>query len=198
MERLVGLEASEIAWSSRGFFYGYAPPEVPHAERFGQRSIRFHAVGTEPASDRVVVPPANDKNASSSAMNPVAVTKDGTRLVVQTSGNWQRSTFAIVDLTKTDWTPVALAADAAIVVENAIYVRTQNEIGRIRGTNAMPEPVMAAPEELLDLDTMDARSSRRREGRRERRHRRSLGVCALGNGSGYCGYDQSCLSTVKR
>jgi prolyl oligopeptidase len=154
LERLVGLEGSEIAWSRAGFFYGYAPPDVPHADRFGQRSIRFHAVGTEQATDRVVVPPAHDKNASSSAMNPVAVTKDGARLVVQTSGNWQRSTFGVIDLTKSDWKLVALAVDAAIVVENDIYVRTQNEIGRIRAMSPTPERVMPAPAELLDLDTM--------------------------------------------
>lgn len=166
LERLVGFEGSEFAWTSGGFFYGYAPPGAPHAERFGQRSIRFHAVGTEQARDRVVVPPTNDKDASS-AMNPIAVTFDGARLLVQTSGNWQRSTFAVVDLTKSEWTPVEIVprkpngkVTAAIVVESAIYVLTQRddgtggEIGRLKANNAGPEPGMATPPELLDLDAI--------------------------------------------
>lgn len=153
LERMAGFEGSEVAWTKGGFFYGYAPPEAPHASRFGQRSIRYHAVGTEQTQDLVVVPPSNDENASS-AMNPIAVTKDGARLLVQTSGNWTSSTFAVVDLKKAEWRAVQIArADAAIVVENAIYVWA-GEIGRIEGTSPIPKTVMPAPPKTLDLDSI--------------------------------------------
>lgn len=176
MERLEGLEGSELAWAKTGFFYGYTPLDAPHAERFGQRSIRFHAVGTDQAKDRVVVPPTNDKNASS-AMNPVGVTKDGTRLLVQTFGDWQRSTFAVVDLTKNEWKPVELAPlepenriEDAVVVESAIYVVSRREdgtgeIGRIKGTTPAPESVMPAPPELLGLESVGPYAVVTRAGR---------------------------------
>lgn len=164
LERLNGLEGSEYAWTKGGVFYSYSPPDVPHAGRFGERSIRFHAVGTPQDRDRVVVPPDHDPNASS-AKNPIGVTKDGARLLVQTSGDWQRSAYAVVDVTKADAKPVAIASEnanvaEAIVVEDAIYVLSRREdgtgeIGRIRGASlrsATPEPVMPAPPELLDLE----------------------------------------------
>ena len=76
MERLDGFEGAEVVWAKDGFFYGFSPADVPHAGRFGERTIRFHALGTEQARDREVVPATHDAN-STGGLNPVEVTKDG-------------------------------------------------------------------------------------------------------------------------
>ena len=105
LEELDGIEASAVVWAKDGFFYTRTPPDAPHDSRFGRREIRFHRPRSAPASDRVVLPASGDRDASA-GVNPVAITKDGSRLVVRTRATWQRSEYGVVDLSKPSW-PVA-------------------------------------------------------------------------------------------
>ncbi|MBX3233856.1 MAG: S9 family peptidase [Labilithrix sp.] len=160
LEVVDGLEGSEIVWADKGFFYGYTPPAAAHADRWANREIRWHAVGAPRARDRVVVPATRDKDASS-AMNPIAVTKDGARLLVQTFGNWSRSTYALVDLAKPSWPLTELAAAGArvespVVVDDTVFAIVRADggadaIARFNAGSAEAEALAAASPELLDL-----------------------------------------------
>jgi len=155
LEEIERLEDAAIVWKDKGFFYAFTAPGE-HAERFGRREIRFHAVGTEQATDRIVVPATHDKNATSET-NPLAVTKDGTRLLVQTFGDWSRSTFALVDLTRPSWlvTPLVAHTDSPVIVENTVFAIVRdatNGIVRFKPGTAEPETLAPAPPELLELD----------------------------------------------
>lgn len=160
-DHLGGLENSDFVWApetggNRGFFYCFTPPGTPHAGRFGERTIRFHALGTSQEKDRVVVPADHDINASS-GKNPIAVTKDGKRLLVQVGGNWAGGTFAVVDLGRPDWSLTPLSVADAVVVEDEIYgiiryPETGADIVRIGQSPPTTTIVAHAVPGLLDLE----------------------------------------------
>ncbi len=157
LEALQGFEGSKIVWTKGGFFYAFTPPEVPHADRWASRDVRFHVIGKPQSRDRIVVPASGDKNASS-GMNPIAVTSDGTRLLVRTFGNWMKQTFAVVELTKPSAAALAIdGADDAVVIDDVVFAVTKSsessqEIRRLKARSTQWELVGRAGSQLLSME----------------------------------------------
>src|SRR5262249_10142498 len=119
-EELVGIEGSEIVWNGDGFFYAFTPVHAAHATRWSESRIRFHRLGHEQADDRDVVPPSNDKDATS-GMNPLGLTDDGRFLLVRTFGSWTTQRYAVVDLGGKEWKIHDVVTSSGVVTGSNVF-----------------------------------------------------------------------------
>lgn len=98
---LEGLEGSDVVWDEPrgGLYYTFTPADVPHAERFGAREIRFHRIGGPQREDVTIVPPSRDRN-EASGRNPLGMLGRD-HLLVRLRSAWDATTtYGVVDLGK--------------------------------------------------------------------------------------------------
>ena len=93
-----GTKYAGVDWSrdGAGFFYEWLPsdPAIPVDQRPGHTEVRYHTLGTDPASDPLIHPRTGDPETFLSA----ALAADGRWLVVTTSRGWLATDVHLRDL----------------------------------------------------------------------------------------------------
>jgi prolyl oligopeptidase len=121
---------------NRGFYYTWEPPvsdQVSISDRQGFAEVRYHKVGTPPASDPTIYPATHDPKGTVGAL----VSRDGHWLMVQVSHGFVSSDWYFRDLRKpsTAWTTLVAGADAEFDVtawRDQFYVVTNQAAPRYR------------------------------------------------------------------
>jgi prolyl oligopeptidase len=133
-----GTKYSGASWApdGRGFYYTFVPPvggAVTVADRPGRAEVRFHALGTDPASDPVVHPATGDAQTFLSG----GISRDGHWLVAHVQHGWSSTDVYVRDARVADapWqTLVAgVAANFSVSVwRDRFYVVTNDHAPRYR------------------------------------------------------------------
>ncbi len=109
-----GAKYASASWTppGDGFYYTWIPvdPSIPVADRPGWQTIKFHRVGEDPRTDRVVV----EKLGDPTTFQGVQLSKDGRWLVRTIAHGWGRNDVFFRDGRKPNgrWTPLAVGNDA--------------------------------------------------------------------------------------
>jgi prolyl oligopeptidase len=86
-----GGKYARPSWTpdGKGFYYEWLPvdPSIPVSERPGYTEIRFHALGTDPATDRVVHP----RTGNPSTFLGSSLSRDGKTLLATISRGWNEN-----------------------------------------------------------------------------------------------------------
>jgi prolyl oligopeptidase len=145
---LPGTKYSGASWTpdGRGFYYTYVPPvagEVTVAERPGFAEVRFHALGSDPASDPVIYPAT--RNAQTFVGGGISY--DGHWLLATVQHGWNSSDVYFKDARapEGEWRTLVAGVDANFSVDvwrDRFYVLTNDGAPRYRVFAVDP----AAPE----------------------------------------------------
>jgi prolyl oligopeptidase len=163
------IEGAKYAWpswtpSGNGFYYTWVPPvgSVSVADRPGYAEVRFHELGTDPKTDKVVHERTNDPETFISA----AVSRDGRWLVTTIEHGWTSSDVYFQDrlAAHPEWKPLVVGTDARydVSVDRGHFFVWTNEgapkyrvfrvdpahPGRDRWTEIVPERADATLESL--------------------------------------------------
>ncbi|WP_437821055.1 prolyl oligopeptidase family serine peptidase [Sorangium sp. So ce1078] len=133
------------AWSAKnnGFYYVKVPPvggPVSVAERPGLAEIRFHALGDDPARDRLVREPTRDPK----TFHQVNASKDGRWLIATVQHGWVSTDVYVQDLRggkKAEWRPLVQGQPHLYLVEphrDQLYVLTDDGAPNYRVLRADP------------------------------------------------------------
>ncbi|MGD9998807.1 MAG: prolyl oligopeptidase family protein [Ilumatobacteraceae bacterium] len=103
--RIPDTRAASVAWAidGSGFWYARYPPDDQY-----HRHIRFHRLGTDPASDDVVF----DRLPTDEAWPDVSISPDGAHLLVEVQVGWSRSDAHLLDIAAGAWTTIVEGVDA--------------------------------------------------------------------------------------
>ncbi|MBI5089241.1 MAG: S9 family peptidase [Actinobacteria bacterium] len=103
--RIPDTRAASVAWApdASGFWYA----RYPEGDQYN-RHIRFHALGTDPASDTVVF----DRLPTEQAWPDVSISPDGAQVLVEMQVGWSRTDVHLLDVASGTWTPVVEGIDA--------------------------------------------------------------------------------------
>jgi prolyl oligopeptidase len=97
-ETIEDARYATASWTpdSKGFYYVWLPkdPAIPVADLPGYQEIRYHALGTDPANDRVLLPALHDPT----KFLGVEVSFDGHWLVGTLSHGWRSTDVWFLDL----------------------------------------------------------------------------------------------------
>ncbi|MEY2936034.1 MAG: hypothetical protein RL033_6783 [Pseudomonadota bacterium] len=100
IDKIPGAKYANPTWTPdhRGFYYEWLPgdPEIPVSERPGRTELRYHALGTDPAGDRVVFPSTGDPETFLSG----GVTRDGRWLIVNVTRGWNQNDVYVRETSK--------------------------------------------------------------------------------------------------
>ncbi len=120
------------SWTPKGegFYYTSFPevPGVPVAERTGQSEIRFHKIGTDPKTDRLI----HEKTGDSGQFQNAGISRDGHWLLrIVSKGTGQATDVYYQDLRKRNraWKPLVVGVDAVFRVEvwkDQFYIHTND------------------------------------------------------------------------
>lgn len=95
--------------SADGFYYTYfpSPPQISAADRFGEAMVRFHRLGTDPASDRVL----HGKTGTAQRYPVAKLSRDGHWLTVTIAKGTDATDVYFKDARKLDgpWLPLAVS-----------------------------------------------------------------------------------------
>ena len=129
------IEGAKYAWPSwtarsDGFYYTRLPPAgvVAEADRPGYAEVRYHQLGSEPATDRLI----RARNGDPKTFVSAALSKTGRWLVLATEHGWTRTDIEVMDLRRargqeSSWVPLAVGRSARYDVEvdgDRFFVRT--------------------------------------------------------------------------
>ncbi len=109
-----GADDATASWtpSGDGFYYTWLPAKgaVPTADRPGYQEVRFHKLGSDPKTDKVV----RERTGDPKAFLNGGVSKDGRWLLVTVSHGWNRTDVQFMDLRakKPAWQDLAVGKDA--------------------------------------------------------------------------------------
>ena len=152
-----GAKYAAAAWNERGdgFFYTWLPvdPAIPVAERPGYAEVRFHRLGTDPASDPIV----HGRTGDASKFIGAATSQDGSTLFLSIQKGWLGNELYFKDL-HTGGAFVALATGfsahySAIAYRGSFYVLTDEGAPRWRVFKVDPKhPARSAWQELIAED----------------------------------------------
>ena len=115
-ERIANTEGAQPAWldDSSGFFYNQLTGKVDTPERYLDSQARFHRLGTDPASDPILMKRGLDPAVSFEKIQvPVILTSEGSPVAVLALGDVRQETrlltapLADAIAGKARWTPVA-------------------------------------------------------------------------------------------
>ncbi|HET6283068.1 MAG TPA: prolyl oligopeptidase family serine peptidase [Polyangia bacterium] len=131
--------ACSLAWlpDGKGFYYTRYPVagSVPAGEERYHRSVFFHALGTDPASDPKVFGEGRDLK----DWPDVTLSPRGRWLVVNVSQGWSRSEIFLIDRRRQRKTPpipvvqgIPAAFNVVEVLDGRLYVRTNQDAPRGR------------------------------------------------------------------
>ncbi len=137
-DRIEGTKYSGASWTpdDRGFYYTWVPPigdKVTVAERPGFAEVRYHALGTDPATDPII----HEATHNAESFIGGGISRDGHWLTVQIQHGWNSSDIYFRDArTKsTTWTPLVTGVDANFNVaiwRDQFYVHTNDGAPRYR------------------------------------------------------------------
>ena len=138
------IEGSKYAYPSwtpagDGFYYTWLPAlgAVPTADRPGYAEIRFHKLGSDPATDKIV----RDKTGDPKSLLAAELSKDGRWLVLTTQHGWTRADVEVMDLRgrksgdNGEWLPLAVGRDALYSVDvdrDRFFVHTNDGAPKYR------------------------------------------------------------------
>jgi prolyl oligopeptidase len=124
-----GAKYSYASWTPKGdgFYYTRLPvdPKIPTDQRPGYAEVRFHSIGTDPATDPLV----REKTGDPATFVGGWISKDGRFLFSQVSHGWSSNDAWFRDMTKksTEWTPISVGKDAQynpMSFKGRLYVAT--------------------------------------------------------------------------
>jgi prolyl oligopeptidase len=138
VDLIEGAKYADPSWTpdGSGFYYTWLPtdPKIPASERPGFAEVRFHRLGQDPKSDRVV----HEKLGDATRFINAGLSKDGRWLLLSISNGWTSNDLLLRDL-KTDdnapWVPVAVGKTAhygASVFHDRLYIQTDEGAPRGR------------------------------------------------------------------
>ena len=152
------IEGAKYAWpswtpSGDGFYYTWlpAPGAIATADRPGYAEVRFHALGKDPKSDRVV----REKTGDPKTFQNVYLAEGGRWLVLTVEHGWTSTDVYFMDLHAKAhaWVPLAVGQDAIYGVDvdrDAFFVRTNEGAPRYRIFRVDPaHPERAAWKEIV-------------------------------------------------
>jgi prolyl oligopeptidase len=135
------IEGAKYAWpswlpDSSGFYYTWVPPisaEVTVELRPGKAELRFHRIGTPPASDAVVYPATGDPRIFING----GVSRDGRWLIASLSRGWSSNDIYLQDrrAARPAWVPLVTGTDhnyAVTAWKDTLYVTTDEGAPRYR------------------------------------------------------------------
>jgi prolyl oligopeptidase len=135
------------SWTPKGdgFYYTWVPPlsdTVTPAERPGFAELRFHALGADPAKDRVV----HEKTGNPQTFLNGYASKDGHWLIATIQHGWNASDIYFRDLRKHDdaWHPLVVGKPFIYGVDvhkDVFYVTTNEDAPRWRVFRVDPRHV---------------------------------------------------------
>jgi prolyl oligopeptidase len=143
-----GAKYADPAWTPEGdgFYYTWLPtdPSIPAADRPGRAELRFHRVGTAPATDRRVREATGDPRTFLS----VDLSRDGRWLFAYVSHGWNSTDVFLRDLAGRDqpWRPLVTGRDALFSVQawrDRFFILTNERAPRfrvMRADAARPQP----------------------------------------------------------
>ena len=134
-----GGKYASASWTpdGSGFYYTWLPtdPQIPVDERPGYQEVRFHRLGEDPNTDRVVHGRLGDPTAFVSA----SLSRDGRWLVLSVQHGWSSTDVSFRDLSDPKqadrWTPLVVGTAAHWSVEafrDRFYVMTDDGAPRGR------------------------------------------------------------------
>ena len=139
VDAIAGAKYAVASWTpdGKGFYYTWVPPiskAVPVADRPGFAELRYHALGTDPAHDRVV----HERTGDAQTFLGGFVSKDGRWLFTVIQHGWNSTDVYVKDLAKkggNGWTPLVVGVDAIFDVtpwRDQFYVFTNDGAPRYR------------------------------------------------------------------
>ena len=143
-----GAKYADPAWTpgGDGFYYTWLPtdPTISVADRPGRAELRFHRVGSPPATDRRVRVATGDPRTFLS----VDLSRDGRWLFAYVSHGWNSTDVYLRDLKGNDesWRPLVVGKDALFFVHawrDRFYILTNEHAPRfrvMRADAARPQP----------------------------------------------------------
>lgn len=152
-----GTKYAGVSWTpdSKGFYYTWVPPvggEVTIADRPGFAELRYHRVGTDPATDAVVHPATRNPRTFLGG----GVSWDGRWLFAVVRHGWNSTDVYFRDLKKkgdTAWQPLVVGEPAIFEVtawRDRFYVLTNHGAPRYRVLAVDPrKPARAAWTEVV-------------------------------------------------
>ncbi|HWU89096.1 MAG TPA: prolyl oligopeptidase family serine peptidase, partial [Kofleriaceae bacterium] len=155
-DTIPGTKYSGASWTpdGKGFYYTWVPPvsgTVTIAERPGFAELRFHKLGTDPASDRIVHPATKNPETFLGG----GISRDGKWLLAHIQHGWSSTEVFFKDARKQDapWTPLVTGIDATFTVDvwrDQLYVMTNHEAPRYRVFKVDPrKPGRASWKEIV-------------------------------------------------
>jgi prolyl oligopeptidase len=130
-----GAKYAAASWTPRGdgFYYTWLPvdPKIPVADRPGYAEVRFHQLGHDPATDRVV----RGRTGNASQFLNADLSRDGHWLVLTVSYGWTRNDVYFRDtrIEGSEFRPLAVGRDASFGVwpwKDRFYVHTNDGASR--------------------------------------------------------------------
>jgi prolyl oligopeptidase len=144
IDTIEGARYATAEWTpdERGFYYVWLPtdPSIPVAEMPGRAEVRFHALGTDPATDPVIYAASGNPK----EFVNVDLSRDGRWLFVGHQRGWSASDIHVADLGATPaaqkkatpkFTPFVVGKDAIYAVQawrGKFYVFTNEDAPRYR------------------------------------------------------------------
>jgi prolyl oligopeptidase len=134
------IEGAKYAWpswtpKSDGFYYTHLPPEgaVATADRPGFAEVRFHALGTDPKTDRLV----HEKTGDARTFVGAELSRDGRWLIATVEHGWTSTDVYFQDLhaPRPTWSPLVAGRDARFEVSvhgGRFFVRTNDGAPKYR------------------------------------------------------------------
>ncbi|MBC7974176.1 MAG: S9 family peptidase [Myxococcales bacterium] len=155
-DKIEGTKYSGASWTPdhRGFYYTWVPPvsdKVTIAERPGFAELRYHKLGTPPASDPIVHPATGNPQTFLGG----AVSRDGHWLMAAIQHGWNSSDLYFKDARKpgAPWTTLVAGVDANFdltIWRDQFYVTTNDGAPRYRVFKVDPRhPGRAAWKEIV-------------------------------------------------
>jgi prolyl oligopeptidase len=151
-----GARYASASWThdGKGFYYSWLPtdPSIPVADLPGKLEIRYHVLGTDPATDTIVRAALNDPTSFQGA----GVSEDGRWLLLSVGRGWWANDVYFRDLQdkkQKDFTPLVTGQDARYSVsawKGAFYVVTNEGAPRFRAFKVNPrKPARADWKEII-------------------------------------------------
>jgi prolyl oligopeptidase len=120
---------------AKGFYYVWLPtdPSIPVDQLPGKREVRYHRLGTDPATDEIVKPALNDPT----KMLGVDLSRDGRWLLLYEMHGWTRTDIYLRDRRdpKGTFQPLVVGNDARYGVDawkDQLYITTNEGAPRFR------------------------------------------------------------------
>ncbi len=153
-DTIAGLRYTRPAWTpdGKGFFYTWIPndPKIPSNERMGLGEIRYHRLGTDPATDSVF----REKTGDPERWMGAEVSSDGKYLFLTINRGWSELDLYVRFLSdpKGDWKPLFVGQKAlasVVAFKDKFYLTTNQGAPRYQIYSIDPKRLDRAQWKLL-------------------------------------------------